>query len=304
MPGLPDIPVWMKFRLVKMLDYTEGVDPNYAHVIKFDEQKPAADFEQFGDKRRSIDIKGSSTDPGQSRTVGPKATLDTPIKGSVALAESLAFRLQNILRQSGLKTRARIKGHIRSSCALAVRLTAERNIIITIIMPPNWLQQAQADVAAQFPSGHEALERIRILSSFDSTESDPFALMPLSIEHYPIAYEILLAGTIFALVAPPSALILDIFVLQQLYATRSITGTIIPIFTFVAGNAGPLVGLFGPESMDGKGHLGAKIDAEALRVVKSVEETGDQVIPLHHIGKVLIMSTPFSTNLGAGKTFG
>jgi hypothetical protein len=42
-----------------MLDYTEGVDPNYAHVIKFDEQKPAADFEQFGDKRRSIDIKGS-----------------------------------------------------------------------------------------------------------------------------------------------------------------------------------------------------------------------------------------------------
>jgi hypothetical protein len=24
----------------------------------------------------------------------------------------------------------------------------------------------------------------------------------------------------------------------------------------------------------------------------------------HHIGKVLIMSTPFSTNLGAGKTFG
>jgi hypothetical protein len=84
-------------------------------------------------------------------------------------------------------------------------------------------------------------------------------------------------GTIFALVAPLSALILDIFSFQQLYATRSITGTIIPIFTFVAGNAGPLVGLFGPESMDGKGHLGAKIDAEALRVVKSVEETGNEV---------------------------
>ncbi|KAJ7810667.1 hypothetical protein B0H13DRAFT_2476104 [Mycena leptocephala] len=98
--------------------------------------------------------------------------------------------------------------------------------------------------------------------------------MPLSIEHYP---SIIPPRTIFALVAPPSALILDIFALQQLYATRSITGTIIPIFTFVAGNAGPLVGLFGPESMDGKGHLGAKIDAEALRVVKSVEETGDQM---------------------------
>jgi hypothetical protein len=35
--------------------------------------------------------------------------------------------------------------------------------------------------------------------------------------------------------------------------------------------------LFGPEWMDGKGDLGAKIDAEALRVGKSVEEVGDQV---------------------------
>ncbi|KAJ6550059.1 hypothetical protein B0H19DRAFT_1160311 [Mycena capillaripes] len=177
-------------------------------------------------------------------------------------------------------------GHIRPSCALAVRLAAGRNIIITIIMPPNWLQQARSDVAAQFPNDREALERIRILSSFDSTETELFALMPLSIEHYPTAYGTLLAGKpiecastgmVFAAVPPPSALILDIFALQQLYATRSITGTIIPIFTFVAGNAASLVRLFGPEWMDGKGDLGAKIDAESLRVGKSVEEVGDQM---------------------------
>jgi hypothetical protein len=110
--------------------------------------------------------------------------------------------------------------------------------------------------------------------------------MPLSIEHYPTAYETLLAGkpikcaktgTTFAAVPPPSALIVDIFALQQLYATRSKTGTSIPIFMFVAASAASLIRLFGPEWMDGKGDLGAKIDAEALRVGKSVEEVGDQV---------------------------
>ncbi|KAJ6544461.1 hypothetical protein B0H19DRAFT_1267721 [Mycena capillaripes] len=71
--------------------------------------------------------------------------------------------------------------------------------------------------------------------------------MPAAIEHYPAAYETLVqgkaikcvsTGTTFTAMPPPAALILDIFTIQQLHITRSITGTAIPVFMFLAGNAG------------------------------------------------------------------
>jgi hypothetical protein len=124
------------------------------------------------------------------------------------------------------------------------------------------------------------------VSLFDSTETDVFALMPKAIQHYPAAYETLYrgspikcatTGTEFAAVPPPAALILDVFALPQLHATRSISGTTIPVFMFVAGNAGALIRMFCPVSMGGQGDLGPKIDAEALRLGKTADEVGDQV---------------------------
>jgi hypothetical protein len=52
-------------------------------------------------------------------------------------------------------------GHTRPLCALAGRLVAAGNIVITMLMAPNWVQKAKSDISAQFPAGHEALERIR-----------------------------------------------------------------------------------------------------------------------------------------------
>lgn len=46
-------------------------------------------------------------------------------------------------------------------CALAGRLASQGTTFITILMAPNWLQSAHADIVAQFPAGDEALERIR-----------------------------------------------------------------------------------------------------------------------------------------------
>ncbi|KAF8209218.1 UDP-Glycosyltransferase/glycogen phosphorylase [Mycena galopus ATCC 62051] len=178
-------------------------------------------------------------------------------------------------------------GHLRPLCALAGKLAAEgANIVITILVTPNWLKSAQSDIAAQFPGGHEASARIRIVSLFESNETDLFALMPLTIQHYPAAYETLHRGSAincattgidFAAVPPPSAIIMDVFALPQLYATRSVSGNTVPIFMFVAGNAGALIHMFCPESMGGKGDFGAKIDAEALRLGKKADEIGDQI---------------------------
>ncbi|KAJ6562256.1 hypothetical protein B0H19DRAFT_1143960 [Mycena capillaripes] len=176
-------------------------------------------------------------------------------------------------------------GHTRPLCALAGRLAAaQSNVVITMLMAPNWLQQAKSDISAQFPNGHEVLERIRVVSLFDSAENQLFALIPAAVEYYPAAYETLLrgnaikcasTGTTFAAVPPPVAVIVDMFAIQQLHLTRSITETTIPVFTFIAGTAGAVIHFFGPESMGG---LGAKVAAEALRLGKSVEEIGDQIL--------------------------
>ncbi|KAJ7671889.1 UDP-Glycosyltransferase/glycogen phosphorylase [Mycena rosella] len=177
-------------------------------------------------------------------------------------------------------------GHTRPLCSLAGRLAVDPSVVITLLMAPNYLEQVRSDIAAQFPSGHEAFGRIRIVSLFDSTEKNAFGLMPATVEHYPAAYKSLVdgnaiecasTGTKFAAIPPPAVVILDVFANPQLNATRAMTGTTIPIFTFIAGNCGSLLRAFGPESLGGRGNFGAKIEAEALRTGKSAEEIGEQL---------------------------
>ncbi|KAF7342304.1 Glycosyltransferase family 1 protein [Mycena venus] len=177
-------------------------------------------------------------------------------------------------------------GHVRPMCALAGRLAAQTSTVITLLMAPNYLQSAKSDIMAHFPAGHEALERIRIVSLFDSTETDMFVFMRKAIEHYPAAYETLhrgsaikcaTTGTEYAAVPPPAAIILDAFAIQQLHATRAVSGTKIPIFTYMGANAGTIIRLFCPESMGGRGDFGARIDAEALRVGKPADEIADEI---------------------------
>ncbi|KAF7342305.1 Glycosyltransferase family 1 protein [Mycena venus] len=176
-------------------------------------------------------------------------------------------------------------GHTRPLCALAGRLAAQGNTVITLLMAPNYLQPAKSDIIAQFPPGHEALGRIRIVSLFDSADTNMFTLMPKALEHYPAAYETLhrgspikcaKTGTEFAAVPTPAAVILDVFALPQLHATRAVSGTKIPVFMFLATNAGTIIRLFCPKSMGGRGDFGAWIDAEAVRVGKTADEIGDE----------------------------
>jgi hypothetical protein len=127
---------------------------------------------------------------------------------------------------------------------------------------------------------------LRIVSLFDSTETEIFALVPMVAHHYPAAYETLLrgaaikcasTGTTFSEVPPPSVVILDVFALPQLQATRSMSGTKIPIFMFISSNSAAIIRVFCPGSMGGRGDLGARTDAEALRVGKTANEVADQV---------------------------
>ncbi|KAJ7865185.1 hypothetical protein B0H14DRAFT_3443151 [Mycena olivaceomarginata] len=186
-------------------------------------------------------------------------------------------------------------GHTRPLCALAARLAAQDNIIITLLIAPNWLHKAQADISAQFSAGHDALDRIRIASLFDSPESQLFKLVPMAIAHFPAAYETLLrgdsikcasTGKMFPATAPPSAVILDAFATPQLNAIRVSSGTKIPVFAFISVPGAALIRMFCPESMGGRGDFGARIDAEALRVGKTADEIGNQIF-LHTDGTVI-----------------
>ncbi|KAF8206894.1 hypothetical protein K438DRAFT_450137 [Mycena galopus ATCC 62051] len=117
----------------------------------------------------------------------------------------------------------------------------------------------------------------------------------MAIKHFPAAYETLLqgkaircasTGTTFPAASPPSAVILDVFALPQLKVIRSLSGTQTPIFAFVCTHSAVLIRIFGPESMGGRGDFGARLDAEALRLGKTTDEIGEQM--LKHIDGTVV----------------
>ncbi|KDR73136.1 hypothetical protein GALMADRAFT_722028 [Galerina marginata CBS 339.88] len=111
-------------------------------------------------------------------------------------------------------------------------------------------------------------------------------LMGTMAETYAAAYQALSAAnsitcavkeTVFDAIPPPVAVILDMFALPQLLATREITGRSVPIMSWMTGHASSLLRLFGPESLGGIGDIGAKIDAEATRLGVTPEEIGEKI---------------------------
>ncbi|KAJ7283947.1 UDP-Glycosyltransferase/glycogen phosphorylase [Mycena rebaudengoi] len=178
-------------------------------------------------------------------------------------------------------------GHIRPLCLLAGHIASDGNHIVTILMAPNLLLKAQSEVSRQFPNGHEALQRIRTLSIFESTETQIFQLIKPFAESYPSAYQTLCeqkpikcatSSSNFAAAPPPVAVIIDFFAVSQLQATRALTGTSIPIIAWVTGGASTILRLFGPESLGGLGNFGERIDAKAQRTGKNPAEIGDKIL--------------------------
>ncbi|KAJ7047239.1 UDP-Glycosyltransferase/glycogen phosphorylase [Mycena alexandri] len=181
-------------------------------------------------------------------------------------------------------------GHVRPLCVLAGRIVSEGDeIVVTVLMAPNLLEKARAEVSRQFSDGHEALKRIRIVSMFDLTETQIFQLTFLVIkpfaETYPAAYEKLhlekpitcaTTGTTFNVAPTPVAIIMDFFAVPQMQATRALSKTT-QIIAWVTGGASTIIRLFGPESMGGLGNFGEKIDAEAKRTGGNPVEIGDKI---------------------------
>ncbi|KAJ7454822.1 UDP-Glycosyltransferase/glycogen phosphorylase [Mycena latifolia] len=176
-------------------------------------------------------------------------------------------------------------GHVRPICVLAGRIASEKHTI-TILMAPNLLDKAQSEVSRQFPSGHEGLQRIRVVSMFESTETQIFQLIKPFAESYPAVYETLhqgkpikcaTTGTTFDAVPPPAAVIMDFFAVPQMQATRGLSATSVPIIAWVTGGASTILRLFGPASMGGLGNFGERIDAEAQRTGQNPVEIGDKI---------------------------
>ncbi|KAK7042088.1 glycosyltransferase family 1 protein [Favolaschia claudopus] len=188
-------------------------------------------------------------------------------------------------------------GHIRPLCALACKIAIIRSdIIVSIFLAPHWLSQAQSDVNTYFPDSENTNERIRLISLFEpNTEPTPLlSALQKTQESYKTAYSILhqgksivcaATGYEFPAVAPPTAVILDVFALPQLESTRSISGTAVPVFMFLSAGAAALIQVFCPASMGGQGELSVRIE-EAARLGMGEEEIEDKIFR-HTDGTVL-----------------
>ena len=141
--------------------------------------------------------------------------------------------------------------------------------------------------------------------------------MNLLSDAYPAAYQTLyeakpitcsVTGTTFDSVPAPCAVILDVsismystmlyqfmivsfylyaqlHVLPQLQATRAVSGRSVPIIVFIAVGSGTLIRSYAPESMGGRGDIGAKIDAEVARTGLSADEIGPKVHISYHASR-------------------
>jgi hypothetical protein len=65
--------------------------------------------------------------------------------------------------------------------------------------------------------------------------------------------------------------------LPQLRAIRAVSGHSVPVIGCMTAGAGALIRLSGPESIGGRGDIGARIDAEAARTGLSADEIGVKV---------------------------
>ncbi|KAJ7265620.1 hypothetical protein C8J57DRAFT_390312 [Mycena rebaudengoi] len=192
-----------------------------------------------------------------------------------------------------LLTAAPAWGHIRPLCALAGRLVGENdNVAITILLAPNWITQAHAEISRQLPTDSN---KIRVASLFDSAEKDIFNLFAPLAEAYPAAYAKLArgeaitcatTGTTFKALPAPAALITDFFHIEQVKATRALTGDKVPIFSFASTCAVAIIRALGPEKMGGRGDLKGRAEAEAQRTGKDVVEVGEQIYN-HTEGKIM-----------------
>ncbi|KAJ7813740.1 hypothetical protein B0H14DRAFT_2604649 [Mycena olivaceomarginata] len=124
-----------------------------------------------------------------------------------------------------------------------------------------------------------------ITGSHGNTRSDTHHLMTLKQQGVTIAVERLFSSMKHTLMDDRTSMIPEnsstcIVTKEWLKPGLAlISGTKIPILTFVTANGGALIRMFFPESMGGCGDLGARIDAEALRVGKTAETRFIQFFP-------------------------
>ncbi|KAF5313262.1 hypothetical protein D9619_003742 [Psilocybe cf. subviscida] len=113
-----------------------------------------------------------------------------------------------------------------------------------------------------------------------------FTILGKCTQAYPAVYERLIngeaitcavKGIVFDPLPPPVAIIMDFWSLPELKATRSMTGNTVPVIAIVASGAGPVIQLFGPESMGGFGDIGARIDAEVASSGRDPIEIGEEI---------------------------
>ncbi|KIM38978.1 glycosyltransferase family 1 protein [Hebeloma cylindrosporum] len=193
-------------------------------------------------------------------------------------------------------------GHTRPVSAVAARLVLEKeNVVLTFFATPHQIEQVRKDISNQFPESlissdvkEKALKRIRVVTTFKSTDSNDFHLSMSSSESYPAAYETLYrgrpftcatTGEVFDAVPPPVAVVIDLCALPQLQATRAISGTSVPIIAILPGPSSSFIRCFAPPTLGGIG-LGKTLDDEAARLGVSPDELGNKLYK-HTEGKII-----------------
>ncbi|KAG6831438.1 hypothetical protein H0H92_010651 [Tricholoma furcatifolium] len=179
-------------------------------------------------------------------------------------------------------------------CVLAARLLAENEtVMITFFTTANYYERTQFELSRQLNCESSAFRRIRLVSIMKPTAPDPKTLLVSFAQSYRPAYEALAlerpltcltTGSVLNPVPKPTAIIMDI--------TRALSGNNVPIIAWITGGCPTLLRLWGPESFGGLGDQTAKIQAEAARSGRAIDEVANQIYKPIDGGVVRIPGVP------------
>ncbi|KAF8572743.1 glycosyltransferase family 1 protein [Ramaria rubella] len=166
-------------------------------------------------------------------------------------------------------------GHLRPLCALAPKIVKERSdVAITFIVVGGFGQRVEREINRDFSGSTSDInlkENIRVVN-LGGEGVEPSKLSPFLSKNFPAYYKQLLSsepiqclssGKTFAAIREPTVVVIDFFLLDILRATRSESGTRVPIYAWQSTYSSAVLRIMGPEQLGGMGDVAAKARAQA-----------------------------------------
>ncbi|TBU44934.1 UDP-Glycosyltransferase/glycogen phosphorylase [Dichomitus squalens] len=174
-------------------------------------------------------------------------------------------------------------GHARPMINLFARFVKLRPVTVTFLTTNAFYDRATKELSRSFESDDKELaKRVRVIS----TGNAEFMALTSGDESFKTAWKSLISeeelvcaqtGTRFAPLPKPKAIIIDFFAIEPFRAIRALSGHSVKIYSWVPGQTYPILYLFGPKHLGGRGDVNALIEEEVRQTGRDYNDVANEL---------------------------